>query len=58
MRMRVAEELATMVNKYEFPEYLREGRLVALSRGCDNQEVKLDNVRPIIVLSHIRKIIE
>lgn len=36
LRRRIAGELAEMLNTQRFPEYLREGRLIALAKGGSN----------------------
>ena len=47
-----------MLNTGIFPEYLRQGRLVPFSKLKTNDRVCLDDIRPIVVKSHITKICE
>jgi uncharacterized Fe-S cluster-containing radical SAM superfamily protein len=42
----------------DIPEYLNEGRLVPLSKNKGNDQALLKDIRPIIVRSHLAKIIE
>ena len=47
-----------MLNIGIFPEYLIQGRLVPLSKLKTNDIVCLDDIRPIVIKSHITKICE
>ena len=40
------------------PDYLREGRLVPLSKNKGKDQALLKDIRPIIVRSHLAKILE
>ena len=40
------------------PEYQREGRLIPLSKNKGKDEAQLKDIRPIIVRSHIAKVME
>jgi len=40
------------------PKYLREGRLIPLSKNKGKEEALLEEIRPIIVRSHISKVME
>ncbi len=46
------------LNKGEIPEYLRTGRMVPLQKTASKGPVALDEIRPIVVRSHISKIME
>ena len=46
------------LNQGEIPEYLRVGRMVPLQKTATNGPVALDEIRPIVVRSHISKIME
>jgi len=43
---------------FEIPDYLKYGRLILLSKEKNNVYPKIENTRPIIVLSAVYKIIE
>ena len=40
------------------PQYLKTGRLVCLSKKESKNIVRLEDIRPIVVNSHIMKIVE
>ena len=40
------------------PHYLREGRLIPLSKNKDKDIASLKDIRPIVVRSHLAKILE
>ena len=44
----------------DIPQYLYEGRLVPLSKnkGKDQDQAELKDIRPIVVRSHVAKILE
>ena len=47
-----------MLNTGMVPEYLNEGRLIPLSKNKGKDEAQLKDIRPIIVRSHISKVME
>ena len=49
--------LHTCLNKGGIKQYLKESRLILLSK-TDSNEVTCDNIRPIQVTSHLTKVIE
>ena len=58
LRMRVTHEIAQLMTQGTLPSYLREGRLVPLSKVKESNNVKLGDIRPIIVRSHLSKVVE
>jgi hypothetical protein len=57
IRAKLILAIKSWVRTGDFPKYLSEGRLILLSK--DNNEVaEVSNTRPIVVLSHIAKVIE
>ena len=46
------------LNQGEIPEYLRVGRMVPLQKTATKGPIALDEIRPIVVRSHISKIME
>ena len=46
------------LNQGEIPVYLRTGRMVPLQKTASKGPVALDEIRPIVVRSHISKIIK
>jgi hypothetical protein len=46
------------LNQGDIPEYLRIGRMVPLQKTATKGPVALDEIRPIVVRSHISKIME
>jgi hypothetical protein len=46
------------LNQGEIPVYLRTGRMVPLQKTASKGPVALDEIRPIVVRSHISKIME
>jgi hypothetical protein len=58
LRTKVEKEIAQMLNEGKIPEYLKEGRMIPLSKKKGEDTVRLDEIRPIIVKSHITKIME
>ena len=55
---KVAEELVLMLNFGTIPEYLKEARVVALSKVRGTSEVEADDIRFIAMRSHLSKVIE
>ena len=51
-------EITDALNSANLPEYLRIGRLVPLQKSASKGPVALDDIRPIIVRSHVSKIME
>jgi hypothetical protein len=51
-------EIAEALNSSRIPEYLRVGRLVPLQKTFTKGPCGLDEIRPIVVRSHISKIME
>jgi hypothetical protein len=51
-------EITDALNDMRIPEYLRVGRLVPLQKTSTKGPVGLDEIRPIVVRSHISKIME
>ena len=58
LRMRVTHEIAQLMTQGTLPSYLREGRLVPLSKVKESNNVKLGDIRPIVVRYHLSKVIE
>lgn len=46
------------LNECSLPTYLQKGRLVPLSKKKGVDTVKVEDIRPIVVKSHISKICE
>jgi hypothetical protein len=46
-----------MLNEGEFPYYLMTGRLILLSKEENTSVVNIEDTRPIVVNSHITKIL-
>jgi hypothetical protein len=55
---KVTEEIAESLNRAQIPEYLRIGRLVPLQKTFTKGPCNLDEIRPIVVRSHLSKIME
>jgi len=55
---RISYEIQDVLNQGEMPDYLRVGRMVPLQKITTKGPVTLDEIRPIIVRSHISKIME
>ena len=55
---KVTEELADALNSCNIPEYLRVERLVPLQKTYTQGPVALDEIRPIVIRSHLSKIME
>ena len=58
VRNKVVFEIANSLNSAKIPDYLRSGRLVPLQKTQTKGPVSLDDIRPIVVRSHISKIME
>ena len=56
--MRVTHEKAQLMTQGTLPSYLREGRFVPLSKVKESNNVKLGDIRPIVVRSHLSKVVE
>jgi len=54
----VLSELSMMMSQCRIPEYMRQGRLVPLSKVKESNNVKVEDIRPIVVRSHLSKIVE
>ena len=52
------QEIADALNNSQIPEYLRVGRLVPLQKTFTKGPCGLDEIRPIVVRSHLSKIME
>ena len=55
---KVMQEIADSLNSAQIPEYLRIGRLVPLQKTFTKGPCALDEIRPIVVRSHLSKIME
>ena len=55
---KVIEEITNALNDAVIPSYLRVGRLVPLQKTQSKGPVRLDDIRPIVVRSHLSKIME
>ena len=55
---RISYEIQDVLNQGEMPDYLRVGRMVPLQKTTTKGPVPLDEIRPIVVRSHISKIME
>ena len=55
---KVTAEIAGVLNSARIPGYLKVGRLVPLQKTCTKGPVALDEIRPIVVRSHLSKIME
>ena len=53
LRRRVTAEIAQLMSQGTLPKYLREGRQVPLSKVKESNTVKLGDIRPIVVRSHV-----
>jgi hypothetical protein len=53
-----AQILGLLANPASIPKYLYEGRLVPLSKNKGKDEAELKDIRPIVVRSHLAKILE
>jgi len=60
---RLTQEIAAQIlgllnNPMSIPRYLYEGRLVPLSKNKGKDQAELKDIRPIVVRSHVAKILE
>ena len=55
---KITTEIATALNNSQIPDYLKVGRLVPLQKTFTKGPCSLDEIRPIVVRSHISKIME
>jgi hypothetical protein len=55
---KIMTEITDALNTMRIPEYLRVGRLVPLQKTSSKGPVTLDDIRPIVVRSHVSKIME
>ena len=53
-----AQILGLLHDPATIPKYLYEGRLVPLSKNKGKDEAELKDIRPIVVRSHVAKILE
>jgi len=58
LRRKILMQLRDSMNLDTLPTYLTKGRLVPLSKRKCHEVVKLDEIRPIVVRSHLCKIVE
>jgi hypothetical protein len=58
LRNKVLQEITDALNNSLIPEYLRVGRLVPLQKTLTKGPCGLDEIRPIVVRSHLSKIME
>ena len=58
LRKKVVFEIADAMNSSRIPDYLRSGRLVPLQKTQGRGPVSLEDIRPIVVRSHISKVME
>ena len=57
IRANLVQNILRMTQEKDLPKFLSEGRLVLFSKDKESM-AQVDNTRPIVVLSHITKIIE
>ena len=50
--------LGLLKDPMRIPKYLYEGRLVPLSKNKGKEQAELKDIRPIVVRSHVAKILE
>jgi hypothetical protein len=55
---KVTQEITDALNNCQIPDYLKVGRLVPLQKTLTKGPCGLDEIRPIVVRSHISKIME
>jgi hypothetical protein len=53
-----AQILWLLNNPMRMPKYLYEGRLVPLSKNKGKDQAELKDIRPIVVRSHVAKVLE
>ena len=55
----IQTQVRDMLNQpWRIPAYLREGRLVPLSKNKGSDVAELKDIRPIVVRSHLAKVME
>ena len=55
----ISARILGLLNKpMSIPQYLYEGRLVPLSKNKGKDQAELKDIRPIVVRSHVAKILE
>ena len=47
-----------MLNSGKFPSYLNCGRMIPISKRRDSDTVGVEDIRPIVIRSHLTKIVE
>ena len=47
-----------MMSQCKLPDFMRHGGLVPLSKVKESNNVKVEDIRPIVVRSHLSKIVE
>ena len=57
-RVLSAQILGLLNKPMSVPKYLYEGRLVPLSKNKGKDQAELKDIRPIVVRSHLAKILE
>lgn len=58
LKQKLAFDIKNRMNSNQIPSHLREGRLVALSKNKNNNAPSLNDIRPIVINSHLTKIME
>lgn len=58
LRQRFKAECVEALNSGRLPDHLTQGRLIALSKEQGSKVTQVENTRPIVVRSHIAKILE
>ncbi|KEJ82925.1 hypothetical protein OXYTRIMIC_810 [Oxytricha trifallax] len=58
LKRTVVQTIVKWINQGTFPQYIKEGRLVLLSKNQGELYPEVNNTRPIVVNSHLSKIIE
>ena len=53
-----AQILGLLGNPHAIPKYLYDGRLVPLSKNKGKDQAELKDIRPIVVRSHVAKILK
>ncbi|KEJ82384.1 hypothetical protein OXYTRIMIC_127 [Oxytricha trifallax] len=58
LKKTINAKIQEWISKGKFPEYIKEGRLILLSKNQGELYPEIGNSRPIVVNSHLSKIIE
>ena len=58
LKDKAALDLTTSLNSGNLPPYLNIGRQVALSKNKTSEEATIDDIRPIVIKSHLTKVLE